>query len=171
MHPTQSKPGQYWMTDDTANLRFNEAGPDAPQTVRCYNMQELLEPSMFLTLLIETTGVLIVLFTLRDVFHDIFHPTKSGSLSDFIGKAGSKLFRHTRLRPAIGPASLVTVIFCWVGLITIGFALIYFPLIPTQLSPNAASWRMGDRVMQASTCRWVLWTRFRPSMSTPGRAG
>jgi hypothetical protein len=56
----------------------------------------------------EAAGTLIILFTLRDVFHDIFHPTRSGSLSDFAGKAGSRLFLRTKLRPAVGPACLGT---------------------------------------------------------------
>jgi hypothetical protein len=42
MQPTQSHPGHYWMTDDAANLWFNEAGPEQPQTIRCYNMQDHL---------------------------------------------------------------------------------------------------------------------------------
>lgn len=104
---------------------------------------------MFLTVVVEIAGVLILLFTLTNVFYDIFHPTKSGSLSDFVGKAGNKMFRHTRLRPAIGPGSLVAVILCWAGLITIGFALVYFPLIPNELMPSGNSGAAGERVLRS----------------------
>ena len=40
MLPTQSHPGYYWKTNDPADLAFNEAGPDQPQAIRCYNMQD-----------------------------------------------------------------------------------------------------------------------------------
>ena len=42
MIPTQAHQGHYWKTNDAADLPFNEAGPDQPQTVRCYNMQDHL---------------------------------------------------------------------------------------------------------------------------------
>ena len=74
----------------------------------------------------DLTGTLVVLFTLREVFRDLFHPTLSGSLSDAIGSAGLKIIRlRPSLRSSIGPLALVSVILCWVALITIGFALIY----------------------------------------------
>jgi hypothetical protein len=47
MNPTQAHPGHYWHTDDPADLAFNEAGPDQPQTVRCYNMQDHLNRGEF----------------------------------------------------------------------------------------------------------------------------
>ena len=104
---------------------------------------------MLLTLVAEAAGVLILLFTFTNVFYDIFHPTRSGSLSDFVGKAGSRLCRHSRLRPAVGPAALVAVILCWVALITVGFALIYFPLIPNELTASGASGTAGERVLRS----------------------
>lgn len=42
MQPTQSRPGHFWTTDDVAQLWFGESGPEPPQTVRCYNMQDHL---------------------------------------------------------------------------------------------------------------------------------
>ena len=42
MNPTQAHPGYYWHTNDPADLAFNEYGPDQPQTIRCYNMQDHL---------------------------------------------------------------------------------------------------------------------------------
>ena len=47
MHPTQAHPGHYWKTNDPADLAFNEAGPDQPQTIRCYNMQDHLNRGEF----------------------------------------------------------------------------------------------------------------------------
>lgn len=42
MRPTQDQPGHYWKTDDKAALWFDQAGPEPPQTIRCYNMQDHL---------------------------------------------------------------------------------------------------------------------------------
>lgn len=71
-------------------------------------------------------GTMLVLFTLRDVFRDLFHPTHSGNLSEWIatGAAFAKRIRPA-MRATVGPLSLVGVIFAWVLLITLGFALIY----------------------------------------------
>lgn len=104
---------------------------------------------MISTVLIEIAGVGVVLFTLRDVFHDIFHPTRSGSLSDFIGAVTSKGFRHTRFRPAVGPFALVAVILSWVIFLTIGFALIYFPLFPGPIQTNSATSGLADRILRS----------------------
>ncbi|HZU30599.1 MAG TPA: hypothetical protein VFB79_05755 [Candidatus Angelobacter sp.] len=103
---------------------------------------------MLWTVLLETLGIGTVLFTLRDVFHDIFHPTRTGSLSDLIDWLGSRLFGHTKFRPAIGPACLVTVIAAWVFFIGIGFALIYLPLIPNDIGAQVIT-GMRDRIVHA----------------------
>ena len=42
MIPTQAHQGHYWKTNDAADLPFNEAGSEPPQTIRCYNMQDHL---------------------------------------------------------------------------------------------------------------------------------
>ena len=42
MNPIQRKPGWCWNTNDEADLDFNEHGPEQPQTIRCYNMQDHL---------------------------------------------------------------------------------------------------------------------------------
>ncbi len=79
---------------------------------------------------IETIGLAIVLFALYEVFSDIFHPTRSGNLSDAVGKLTSTLFRNTRLRSSVGPLALIVVILSWVSLLVLGFALIYSGLFP-----------------------------------------
>lgn len=85
------------------------------------------------SVLLEVIGTLIVLFALREVFRDIFHPTRSGTLSEFVGRLTSLLMRRTRLRPAVGPLSIVMTIVCWVATLVVGFALIYWGLAPEQL--------------------------------------
>lgn len=78
-------------------------------------------------------GALIVAFTLREVFRDLFHPTQTGSLSDYVGRTVFRVFRHW---PAglsnAGPLSLVIVVLCWATLQALGFALIYWAGFPGQ---------------------------------------
>jgi hypothetical protein len=84
-------------------------------------------------ILLEILGVVVVLFGLREVFRDIFHPTRSGSLSDAVGRLTSLLMRRTRLRPAVGALSLVLTVFVWIVTLAVGFALIYWGLAPREL--------------------------------------
>lgn len=83
--------------------------------------------------LLEILGIAIVLFGLREVFRDIFHPTHSGTLSECVGRMTSLLLHRTRLRPSIGAFSLVMTIGCWIATLAFGFALIYYGLLPRGL--------------------------------------
>ena len=80
---------------------------------------------LIVPLVLEAGGTLLALYTLHEVFRDIFHPTRSGSLSDLIGWLVSRLTRHTRLRPSVGPIALVTVSLCWFLLLAAGFGFLY----------------------------------------------
>jgi len=42
MTPVQHHPGYYWNTNDPADLDFNEAGNEAPQSIRCYSMNDYI---------------------------------------------------------------------------------------------------------------------------------
>lgn len=98
--------------------------------------------SLSISIVFEFVGTLLVLFTLREVFRDIFHPTRGGNLSDWIGRACSVLFRHTRYRNALGPLALVAVLLSWVFLLAFGFAILYFGLYPRDFvttSPESLS--------------------------------
>ena len=105
---------------------------------------------MIVTILLECGGTLLVVFVLRVVFRDIFHPTASGSLSDFVGRLASLLMRHTRLRPAVGPISLVIVILCWVILLAVGFALIYCGILPRAIAgPVGESYSFAQNFLRS----------------------
>jgi hypothetical protein len=79
-------------------------------------------------------GILIIAFTLREIFQDLFLPGGSGSLSDFVARNVYRLFRRRRsLLPAAGPLAVVLVILCWVLLIGVGFALIYWDSFPNEV--------------------------------------
>ncbi len=78
-------------------------------------------------------GIVIAAMTMREIFKDLFHPSASGSLSDYIGRTLFRLFRRwPSILPLAGPLSLVVVILCWALLIAIGFALIYWGVFPGE---------------------------------------
>jgi hypothetical protein len=69
----------------------------------------------------------VVLFTLRQVFQDLFQPSETGSISEFVARHTFSLFRRSRtLLKDAGPLSLVLVICIWASLICLGFALVYW---------------------------------------------
>jgi hypothetical protein len=82
-------------------------------------------------------GVLILAFAFREIFQDLFHPTRTGSLSDFVGRT---LFRFLRRRNSTlslaGPLSLVVVILCWAFAQAVGFALIYWVGFPGEFQTS-----------------------------------
>jgi Ion channel len=76
-------------------------------------------------------GVLIITWTLREVFSDLFQPSASGSLSAFVGARIFKLLKRVpSWLPAAGPLTIVVVISTWALLIASGFALIYWSRFP-----------------------------------------
>ncbi len=97
----------------------------------------------------EVAGTVLVLFTLREVFRDIFHPTRSGNLSDAIGRGMSLLLRHTRLRNAAGPLALIAVLLAWIVLLSVGFAVVYYGLYPGDFFTTASvdSMSVGSRMV------------------------
>lgn len=93
-------------------------------------------PNMF-RLLTLAPGVLVVAFGLYEVFQDLFHPTRTGSLSDLVSRSVFILLRRRRSTLSVaGPLALVMVIFCWVFLLAAGFALIYWSSLPGGFQLN-----------------------------------
>ncbi len=75
-------------------------------------------------------GAVIVLFALREAFQDLFHPSQSGSLSDFVARRTFNVLRRwPGILPNAGPLAVVFVILSWVALICFGFALMYWALL------------------------------------------
>ncbi len=76
-------------------------------------------------------GVLLVAFAFREIFQDLFHPTRVGSLSDFIARTVFGLLRRRpRALNLAGPLALVIVVLGWALLQAVGFALIYWGAFP-----------------------------------------
>jgi len=50
-------------------------------------------------------GIVIIVFALREMFHDLFHPTEGGSLSHMVSRILFDLFRRWRKwLPVPGPS-------------------------------------------------------------------
>ncbi|MBF6558406.1 MAG: two pore domain potassium channel family protein [Acidimicrobiales bacterium] len=82
--------------------------------------------------LTAAAGAALVLFVLRDIFHTVGHPEGQGSLSRFVL---STTWRLSRLRGGrgrlAGPLALLAVILVWGTLAVVGWALLYWPSVPT----------------------------------------
>jgi hypothetical protein len=80
-------------------------------------------------------GVVVILVIIRDVFHTLFHPSSSGALSSRVIRVVWGTFkavsrRRTERLSLAGPISLLTVIALWTIAITLGWALVLWPLLP-----------------------------------------
>ena len=81
------------------------------------------------------TGIVLVLLTLREIFHELFHPAGSGSGGPALRRTAWRAFRrigmHNRwaLRLA-GPFLLVATVATWTALLVVGWALVFWPYLP-----------------------------------------
>ncbi len=102
-----------------------------------------------MTFILTLLGVVLILAALRDVFHQLFHPGGTGSISGIIMKIVWRVYRglarhYPSLLALAGPSALVAIILSWVGLAAVGWALIYWPRMPESfllspgLSPSGA---------------------------------
>ena len=85
-----------------------------------------------MNVVLPLTGVGLLVFGLRDMFHMLLHPRGKGDLSQLVLSGAwkiSKALDH-RLGSGVGPAAMVAVIMMWVMLQAVGWALIYYPHIP-----------------------------------------
>lgn len=80
-------------------------------------------------------GVAIILVVLRDMFHTLGHPLGQGSLSRLVMRSmwhlSHRAAGHGRLAKLVGPFGLLTVMMMWGAMAVCGWALIYWPFIPT----------------------------------------
>ena len=80
-------------------------------------------------------GTVLVLLTLREMFHELFHPAGSGSLGAGLRRGLWWAFRTVaRSRRSVlvlgGPAILVTTVVVWTVLLGVGWALVFWPFLP-----------------------------------------
>jgi hypothetical protein len=89
-------------------------------------------------------GAAVVLFAVREMFNDLFHPTQSGALSEWIGSRIFRLFRHwPSMLATAGPLSVAVVITLWALLLVTGFALIYWAFFPAEFALRTATQPVG----------------------------
>jgi hypothetical protein len=89
-------------------------------------------------------GCVVIVLTMREVFRDLFHPTATGSLSDFVASGIFNGFRHfPRFLTDAAPLAVVLVIFTWSLLVCVGFALIYWGLSPSDFKIESGEPRAG----------------------------
>ena len=80
-------------------------------------------------------GGVLLAFTLREIFKDLFNPSARGTLSGVIARNTFRLGRHARpFLPVAGPFALILVILCWTFLLACGFALVYWTGYPGGFS-------------------------------------
>lgn len=86
-------------------------------------------------------GVALIAAALRDVFQELFRPSRGGVLSLWLMRLIWKGFRLAATRrPALlglaGPTVLLAVIGTWTSLVTVGFAFVYWPHLPAGFLLN-----------------------------------
>lgn len=85
----------------------------------------------------NAAGVLVVLLVLRDIVHELFHPSGTGSLSNSVRRALWRVFnvaarRRRGVLAMAGPTMLLTAVLTWAALLALGWALVFLPYMPEQ---------------------------------------
>ena len=86
---------------------------------------------MLVMWLVPIGGLVVIAFTLRETFQDLFQPSASGSLSAWIGRATFSVSKRIRfLLPSAGALAILFTIVSWSTLVAIGFAMVFWPNVP-----------------------------------------
>ncbi|SDN50789.1 Ion channel [Streptomyces sp. cf386] len=93
--------------------------------------------------LVSLVGAGLVMVSLRDLFHTLWHPTRHGGLSRLVMTAMWRLARRFRARRRVvglvGPLAMVTVVGMWAGTVIIGWAVVYWPHMPESFTFSPGS--------------------------------
>ena len=94
-----------------------------------------------MTLLLSLLGAGLILFALRDIFDTLFHPSGKGMLSRTLPRPlwrGVRRFgaHYPVVREVCGPVTLLAVIASWTVLLAVGWALIFWPHLPSEFAFN-----------------------------------
>lgn len=87
------------------------------------------------TLASNLVGTLLVGLAARDIFHELFHPGGSGSISQRLQRALWGGFRHVgrrrrRVLRLAGPLIFLAVVATWGLLLALGWTLVFWPYLP-----------------------------------------
>jgi hypothetical protein len=89
---------------------------------------------------LAVVGIVLVVAILWEVFSDLFQPSGTGALSDWLGRRlFTALKKYPRHLPLAGPIALVTVIGTWVAGLVLGFAFIYYQAYPTDFRTSTGA--------------------------------
>ncbi|MFI6034967.1 potassium channel family protein [Streptomyces sp. NPDC051315] len=93
--------------------------------------------------LVSLIGAGLVLITLRDLFHTLWHPTRHGGLSRLVmtslWRLSQRFRAHRRVVGLVGPLAMVTVVGMWTGTVVIGWAIVYWPHMPEAFTFSPGS--------------------------------
>ncbi|MFD5856856.1 potassium channel family protein [Streptomyces chartreusis] len=93
--------------------------------------------------LVSLVGAGLVMVSLRDLFHTLWHPTRHGGLSRLVMTVLWRLARRIRARRRVvglvGPLAMVTVVGMWAGTVVIGWAVVYWPHMPEAFTVSPGS--------------------------------
>lgn len=88
-------------------------------------------------LFLPLIGTGLIILVIRDIFHTLLHPSGSGSLSEVLPRVIWRVFRwlskHCKAAlPFAGSTAFLAVIASWIMVPALGWALIYWPYMPTD---------------------------------------
>jgi len=99
--------------------------------------------------LVSAVGGVIVLATLRDIFHTLWHPSGFGTLSralfKLVWRTSKRLGRSGDGTQMSGPLGILVTVLAWTALLVAGWTLVYLPHMPegfyfgSSLNPGASS--------------------------------
>lgn len=86
---------------------------------------------------LTAAGAALIALTLRDIFETLFHPLGRGHVERWLVGGISRLGHGfaRRFAPApllIGPLGFIAVVATWTALLTLGWALIFYPHVPDE---------------------------------------
>jgi hypothetical protein len=101
-----------------------------------------------MTIVLVLIGLATVGVVVRDVVHELFHPSGAGTLSRALRRGTWQVFRRLAAHEAdrltlAGPATLLVVIVSWTVLSVVGWAVVYVSFLPqsfqyaSSLTPSA----------------------------------
>jgi hypothetical protein len=80
-------------------------------------------------------GTALILIALNDVFQTLLRPSATGRLTHFVFRFGWALARRRRRSlVSSGALTVLATIGLWLGLLTVGWALVYLPHVPEGFS-------------------------------------
>jgi hypothetical protein len=93
-----------------------------------------------MNVMLAIAGLLLIGVILWEVFSDLFHPARSGALTDWVGRRIFNAFKSfPDLLPLAGPLTLISVFAIWVAGLVIGFALVYLHAYPADFRTSTGS--------------------------------